>query len=135
MLGFIRRHCCDFKNIHCLKTISPWSALILNTVPYLESLQLGQHSLPFRRKFNDTSFIFKIIKGSVLCPEILDQIGWLVLTLYSISKTAFNESFHAQQFSFNEPQNRMLRACINPDNFGFNFDNESKPQNLCLTFD
>lgn len=83
-------------------------------------LRLGIHFLSSRRKSNDVSFIFKIINGTVIYLEISEQMGWLVFTFYTMSKTTFYKLFHKQKYRFNEFKGRMLRARNSLVNFDFN---------------
>ncbi|XP_050531542.1 uncharacterized protein LOC126900110 [Daktulosphaira vitifoliae] len=99
------------------------------------AMRLGLHSLSSRRKFNDASFIHKILNNNINCPEMLKKISLSIPTCNTRSKTVFYESFHCQSYSFNQPKSRMIRVCNSLDSFDFNFDSESKLRHLCLGFD
>jgi hypothetical protein len=59
------------------------------------ALKLGMRSLASRRKLNDVLFIYKILNGYIICPEILELIVWLVSTFHTRSKKIFFETFHS----------------------------------------
>lgn len=83
-------------------------------------LELGLHSLTSRRKFNDVSFIYKLLNNKIIlyCPEILEKVSWRVPAFHSRSTTTFHiVSFHSQSYSFIKP----LRVCDSIA-FDFNFD-------------
>jgi hypothetical protein len=68
------------------------------------TMKLGLHSLSSKCKFNDASFILKILNNNIQFFKLLEKIGLSIPTFYTRSKTISYESFHSQSYSFNEPQ-------------------------------
>jgi len=61
-----------------------------------------------------------------------EEIGWLVLSIYTRSKIIFYGSFHFQYYSYNKPKSHILLTCNSLDDFDFNFYDKSKLWHLCL---
>jgi len=82
-------------------------------------------------------FIFKIINGNIIIynfPKILEEIGWLVLTIYTRSKITFYDSFHTQNLMvliiLKFVGTYMIWVCHGLDSFYFNYECKSKLRRL-----
>ena len=71
---------------------------------------LNIKSLSDRRTCADLLFVFKLLSGIVICPELLQNINFSVKSTNTRDKSLFHINYHSSNYGFHRPMTRMLRA-------------------------
>ena len=71
---------------------------------------LNIKSLSDRRTCADLLFVFKLLSGIVICPELLQNINFNVKSTNIRDKSLFHINYHSSNYGFHRPMARMLRA-------------------------